>query len=74
MRKKIHILEAFSKTLKRKKTSASEREKNIVVSDYCRTNYASIFLLTNNALQVFFNDKMIFYLIKGETYIQQKNS
>ena len=45
-----------------------------MVSSYCRTKYASVFLLTNNALQVFFNDKIVFYLMKEETYIQHKNS
>lgn len=73
-RKKIHILEAFSKTLKRKRVSGSEKERTVSVSQYSRTKYASMFQLTNDSVQVFFNDKVCFLLTKSDIYVQTKNS
>ncbi len=74
VRKKIFILEAFMKTLKRKRLSGSEKERMVTVSQYCRTKYASLFLLTNDEVQVFFNDKVEFLLTKSEVYVKCKNS
>ena len=44
------------------------------VEEYCRTNYASLFLLSNDSVQVFFNDKVTFLLSKGGLMVQLKNT
>jgi hypothetical protein len=46
----------------------------ITVSQYCRTKYASLFLLSNDTVQVFFNDKMGFLLSKNSILFQPKNT
>lgn len=72
LRKKIHILEAFARTLRRPRSSSCERGVSVV--QYCRSKYAALFLLSNDAVQVFFNDKVNFLLGRDSLHIQLKNS
>ena len=46
----------------------------VTVTQYYRTQYASLFLLSNDTVQVFFNDKVGFLLSKNNILVQSKTS
>lgn len=46
----------------------------MIVSQYFKTNSAAVFLLSNQTIEIIFNDKMIFMLTKHKIHIQNKNS
>jgi hypothetical protein len=77
LKKKIFILEAYSKSIKKFKTptqSSSTHEKTITVLRYGRTKHASMFHLSNDSIQVFFNDKICFLNTRTNLYVLSKNT
>lgn len=46
----------------------------MTVSQYFKTNSAGVFLLTNQTVEVIFNDKIIFMLTKHSIHVQNKSS
>jgi hypothetical protein len=45
-----------------------------MVEQYAKTKYASLFLLSNDSVQIFFNDKINFLMSKTSLMVQLKNS
>ena len=52
----------------------SDKEKIIKVEKYAKTKHASLFYLTNDSIQVFFNDKICFLMTKTNLYFLGKNN
>ena len=46
----------------------------ITILRYGKTKHASIFYLSNDSVQVFFNDKICFLMTKNNLYILSKNN
>ena len=53
IKKKLYILEAYTKSIKKFRQKV-ETEKIVLVTEFLKTNYAAIFLLSNNNIQVDF--------------------
>jgi hypothetical protein len=50
MKKKLFILEAYTKSIKKFKHNSNPQAKAVIVSQYCKTNSAAVFLLSNQAI------------------------
>ncbi len=74
VKKKIFILEAFSKSIKKFKNQSHQNEKIVKVQQYAKTKHAAMFYLSNESIQAFFNDKVTYLISKNSIYIQTKNS
>jgi hypothetical protein len=74
MKKKLFILEAYAKSIKKFKSNNNTYGKIVLVSQYYKTNSAGVFLLSNQSIQVVFNDKIIFILTKHSIHVQNKSS
>lgn len=77
IKKKLFILEAYSKSIKKFKHPQAQGTQSLkltTVSQYYRTNSAAVFLLSNQTIEVIFNDRVIFVLTKHSIHVQNKSS
>lgn len=79
LKKKIFILEAYAKSIKKFKTPSQQlagnaNDKTVTVIRYAKTKHASLFYLSNQSVQVFFNDKICFLVTNTNLYILGKNN
>ena len=72
MKKKVDILEAYTKSIKKFRPSIPQTGKPVVVNHYSRTSCASIFMLTNLNIQITFTDKMTILMSKNNIYVNNK--
>lgn len=74
LKKKLWILEAYMKSIKKFKSNPNPPNKLVTAIQYFKSNCAAIFLLSSQSIQFIFKDKIVVILTKHSIHVQNKNS